>query len=291
MNQELNFYKINEIDNFQFFQLPKALFTSEKYRDLVDGAKIMYSILLDRMNLSKKNKWAKNGNIYIIYRREDIAEYLNLSYRTVTRYFNMLRKFNLVKEKRQGLNRPNLIFVLKPSIEKDEFENGKDNLTYSDETKCQDTNWTIGATPISNTNISNTEKNNNNTGTEETPKTIKKETPKNNVVIFSDAQELDKQFIKVTGKSNIPLLKKLLKRYTSEQIQEKLIYMGKFKKKNVILNPSGFLVASLKNNYTIVDKAKIIFESAEKAIKKSYAEMQEYRSMKRIPKDVSFGLD
>lgn len=201
----------------------------------------------------------------------------------------MLRKFNLVKEKRQGLNRPNLIFVLKPSIEKDEFENGKDNLTYSDETKCQDTNWTIGATPISNTNISNTEKNNNNTGTEETPKTIKKETPKNNVVIFSDAQELDKQFIKVTGKSNIPLLKKLLKRYTSEQIQEKLIYMGKFKKKNVILNPSGFLVASLKNNYTIVDKAKIIFESAEKAIKKSYAEMQEYRSMKRIPKDVSLG--
>lgn len=287
----LNFHKVNEIDTYQFFQIPKALYTSKKYQNLLDGAKLMYGILLDRMKLSKKNKWADDkGNVFIIYPREDLADYVNVSTRTVSRYMDSLKECGLIFEKRQGLCRPNLIYVLKAYLDDGEFEQGKDNLSYTNETPESELNWTSITTPISNTNISNTENNNTGGNTKQDTDT-EVDTTSKTVVIDNDnnnnIKELDKLFQEVSGKSNISLIRKLLRQYSYEQIQEKLIYMQKFKQRNTIYNPCGFLVQSLKDNYTFIDKAKAILEKANKAIAKTYQELEEYRNIKPASREVS----
>ena len=44
-----------QAEQFTFYRLPKALFTNEVYRGLSTDAKILYGLLLDRMNLSAMN--------------------------------------------------------------------------------------------------------------------------------------------------------------------------------------------------------------------------------------------
>ena len=58
-----------QAEQFTFYRLPKALFTNEVYRGLSTDAKILYGLLLDRMNLSAMNGW-KDPNA-------NLANYLN----------------------------------------------------------------------------------------------------------------------------------------------------------------------------------------------------------------------
>ena len=42
---------------FSFYRVPKVLFTDEKFSNISSDAKLLYGIMLDRMNLSAKNGW------------------------------------------------------------------------------------------------------------------------------------------------------------------------------------------------------------------------------------------
>ena len=46
-----------QADQFSFYRIPKALFTDEAFDSISIEAKLLYGILLDRMNLSAKNGW------------------------------------------------------------------------------------------------------------------------------------------------------------------------------------------------------------------------------------------
>ncbi len=71
-------YKIYEVNRHKFYQIPKQLFTSSYYRDLSSNAKLLYGILLDRLELSKKNNWVNDkGEVYLIFRREDVNKCLH----------------------------------------------------------------------------------------------------------------------------------------------------------------------------------------------------------------------
>lgn len=102
----------------QFTPLLDILFTNKIYKDILSSdSRIAYSVLLNRVSLSIKNNWTDdNGNVYIIYTREELAEYMNVGYKVVLRAFKELTKSNLINEKRQGMGRPNLIYVYKPKI-------------------------------------------------------------------------------------------------------------------------------------------------------------------------------
>ena len=64
------------------------------------------------MSLSQKNHWIdEERNIYLIFTREEVQEKLNLSDKTATKAFKQLNEVGLVQEKRQGLGKPNLIYV------------------------------------------------------------------------------------------------------------------------------------------------------------------------------------
>ncbi len=108
----MNIYKINETLQHSYYQMPQELFCNEKYKKLSIEAKVIYAFLLNRMNLSRMNKWINDkGEIYLIYTRKEIQSKLNLSDKPVTRAFKELREANLIKEEKQGFGKPNLIYI------------------------------------------------------------------------------------------------------------------------------------------------------------------------------------
>ena len=111
--KEIDYYKNNEILENSYYQIPQELFINNLYKTKLNSdSKILYAFLLDRLSLSQKNHWFDEyGRVYLIFTREEVQDKLNLSDKTVTKAFKQLTDVNLVKEKRQGLGKPNLIYV------------------------------------------------------------------------------------------------------------------------------------------------------------------------------------
>jgi len=110
---KIEIYKANEILENRYYQVPQELFENRLYKDKLNSdSKILYGFLLDRLTLSKKNNWInENGEVYLIFTRQEVQSKLNLSDKTVSKAFKQLTGVGLLAEKRQGLGKPNLIFV------------------------------------------------------------------------------------------------------------------------------------------------------------------------------------
>ena len=102
-----------QAEQFSFYRVPKVLFTKEQFKQLSAEAKILYGIMLDKLNLSVKNKWGdEKGRVYIIYTIEQIMADMNCADQKATKLLDELeKKCGLIERKRQGLGKPNLIFV------------------------------------------------------------------------------------------------------------------------------------------------------------------------------------
>ena len=102
-----------QAEQFSFYRVPKVLFTKEQFKQLSAEAKILYGIMLDKLDLSVKNKWVdEKGRVYIIYTIEQIMEDMNCADQKATKLLDELeKKCGLIERKRQGLGKPNLIFV------------------------------------------------------------------------------------------------------------------------------------------------------------------------------------
>lgn len=75
-------------------------------------SKLLYAILKDRFELSVKNNWIDaDGNIYFIFTVEEIGEMLGCGKDKVIKLKKELKKYDLLEEVRQGLNKPNLIYL------------------------------------------------------------------------------------------------------------------------------------------------------------------------------------
>lgn len=81
----------------KFFMLPQSLICGERYKDIPLAAKVMYSLLYDRMHLSIKNEWKdEDGRVFINYSLEAIAEVLGISRRSVLNYLQLLEDHFLI---------------------------------------------------------------------------------------------------------------------------------------------------------------------------------------------------
>lgn len=97
---------------FLFFRLPKALFTDAAFQGLDAEAKVLYAAFLDRMSLSVQNDWRDEaGRVYIYYTVADAAQLLGCSEKKAGSLTAQLERFGLISRKRQGLGRPNRIYV------------------------------------------------------------------------------------------------------------------------------------------------------------------------------------
>lgn len=111
-----NCYRKEDIDTkIIFYQTPKFLIHSDKYKDLGLAEKLVYSVLRDRLELSINNKKEdfvdENGYVFIRFDQEKLGDLLNINKKTVGRYMKNLEEHNLIVIIREGRGRSNRIYI------------------------------------------------------------------------------------------------------------------------------------------------------------------------------------
>lgn len=109
----LQYFYGQQADQFSFYRVPKLLFTNKRFAKIDIEAKFLYGILLDRMSLSAKNGWFdEKGRVYIIFPVNEVMEALDCGKQKAARLLEELEtKGDLIERVRQGLGKPNLIYV------------------------------------------------------------------------------------------------------------------------------------------------------------------------------------
>lgn len=105
--------------------IDKMLFHNLLYAGVSAEAKLLYSFLLDRRKLSEKNGdvWLhENGEIFVYFPLAEICTLLGCGHDKASRLLSELQKANLIQCLRQGLGKPNKLFV-KPVVQISENQN------------------------------------------------------------------------------------------------------------------------------------------------------------------------
>ena len=149
-----------ESEQFSFYRIPKVLFTEERFKSISAEAKVLYGLLLDRMSLSAKNGWQdKENRVYIIFTIEDIMEAMGCADQKAGKLLHELEsKCRLIERKRQGLGKPNLIYVknfVTPSesrfLNRENHDSGEVKITDQEPLKSRSNNTEYNNTDFSDT--------------------------------------------------------------------------------------------------------------------------------------------
>lgn len=116
VKMRFDFYYGKEAEQFNFYRIPKLLFTDSRFSKVSIEAKVLYGLLLDRMSLSIKNGWVDEENrVYIYFKVTDAMEYMNICKEKCIKLFAELdseKGCGLIFRKRQGLGKPSIIYVM-----------------------------------------------------------------------------------------------------------------------------------------------------------------------------------
>lgn len=164
MSIKFNYYYGKEAESFSFFRIPKLLFTDPIFSKLSSDAKVLYGILLDRMNLSMKNNWLDEENkVYIIFTIEEIAETMCCATQKATKILQELddkKGIGLIEKKRLGLGKPNILYIKNFIIQEPEKESSSkekiEEITNQELCKSQCNKTNLNKTEYSDTEYNNT---------------------------------------------------------------------------------------------------------------------------------------
>ena len=107
---KFDFFYEGEERTFDSYAIPRALLGSE-FSGLTARGIILYSELLRKMADKKLCHTDKMRRVYITYPMNDMADFLNCSWRTTVTEFKRLEDFGLIHTERQGRGNPNRIYV------------------------------------------------------------------------------------------------------------------------------------------------------------------------------------
>lgn len=113
-NLNLDYYYGTEADQYSFYRIPKTLLTDPHYKSVSIEAKVLYSLLLNRMSLSIRNGWMDaDRRVYIYFTQEDAMALMGCGKDKATRLFRELDQsgIGLIERKKQGQGRPTRIYV------------------------------------------------------------------------------------------------------------------------------------------------------------------------------------
>ena len=100
---------------FSFYRIPRILVTGQQFKTLSTDAKLLYSLLLDRMGLSSRNGWYDGkGRVYIYYKLSEIQSDLNCGHEKAVKLMAELdvpKGIGLIERVKQGQGRPARIYV------------------------------------------------------------------------------------------------------------------------------------------------------------------------------------
>lgn len=107
-----DYYYGNEAKQFSFLQVPMFLITDKIFSDLSSDAKLLYSLMLNRIGLSVRNGWLDEKNrVYIIFTHDEARQCMNCGGDKCVKIFKELEEIGLIVRKNRGMGRPALIYV------------------------------------------------------------------------------------------------------------------------------------------------------------------------------------
>ena len=110
-----------DIVSFFHLQMPRWLFSHKKYRSLSLEAKVAYTFLLNRFQLSRLNGWINSaGEVFVVFPRESLAEEMQISYRKAIECFKELAAVDLIWERRLGRGSANQIYLALVQLEEED---------------------------------------------------------------------------------------------------------------------------------------------------------------------------
>ena len=101
-----------DVQNVWHMQMPRWLFSDPHYADMSLDAKVTYTFLLNRFQLSRRNGWVNDaGEVFVIFPRKALAKELRICEQRVTAAFRKLAELQLIWEKRCGRGDANQIYL------------------------------------------------------------------------------------------------------------------------------------------------------------------------------------
>ena len=101
-----------DVQQIYHMQMPRWLFSDRRYSDMSLEAKVAYTFLLNRFQLSRRNGWGNEwGEVFVIFPRKELAAELRVCEQRVTAAFRTLVERKLIWEKRCGRGDANQIYL------------------------------------------------------------------------------------------------------------------------------------------------------------------------------------
>ena len=139
------FHYGNEAETYTFYRIPKVLFTEPVFSGLSTEAKLLYGLLLDRMQISIRNGWLdQEGRVFIYYTIDAVMEALSCGNKkagTLLAELDDRKGIGLITRIRQGLGKPDRIYVHKcvlPEMSKGHFQTCQNDTSGGVERTAQD---------------------------------------------------------------------------------------------------------------------------------------------------------
>ena len=130
---KFDYYYGVQSEQFSFYRIPRLLIKDQHFKGLSSDAKLLYGLMLDRMALSMKNHWLDNENrAYIIYSISNVMDDINCSKPTCVKIMKELDSFGLIKRKRKGLGKPDIIYVKNFAVLEDSQEQDEESSDFAD---------------------------------------------------------------------------------------------------------------------------------------------------------------
>ena len=102
----------SDVQSIYHMQMPRWLFSDPRYAGMGLEAKVAYTVLLNRFQLSRRNGWVNDfGEVFVIFPRKELARELRICEQKVTAAFRTLKELNLIWEKRCGRGDANQIYL------------------------------------------------------------------------------------------------------------------------------------------------------------------------------------
>lgn len=102
----------SDVQSIYHMQMPRWLFSDPRYSEMSLDAKVAYTFLLNRFQLSRKNGWVnERGEVFVIFPRKALAKELRICEQRVTAAFKKLVELKLIWEKRCGRGDANQIYL------------------------------------------------------------------------------------------------------------------------------------------------------------------------------------
>ena len=153
---------INDLNNINYYQVPKWLMELFLDGKITAGAFKTYVLMYDRLRISGKNKWVdSDGVVYIKYSYNEMMEDLKISRQAVSNNIKDLEKLDLIRKIR-NFNSTNKFYLKIYDESKEELTSQKNFTSKEELTTESKEELTRGSQIYLDTNKNNLSKNNYN---------------------------------------------------------------------------------------------------------------------------------